>query len=116
MLDRSFLCGPLPPAQKSIVLALAGWADLTLSCYPTKEQLAASSGVGLRQLWDHMQALKAAGYINWQMVRIRGQHRNVYQLLPACGVKVRRAARQAAGSVCASDSTTALTLLALPLR
>lgn len=84
---RDFLVnGTLSPGEKAVVMALAGWANLRLEADPTKEQLSAGSGICKRQLWEHLQALRAKGFIDWQEIRIKGHRRNVYSLKPSCGI------------------------------
>jgi len=86
-MTREFWLNPdLKPAEKTIVAVLASWADMTLRADPTKEQIAKGAGIGQRQLWEHLQELKRKGFLSWQMVRRAGRNRNVYRLLPPCGI------------------------------
>ena len=53
----------LEPGAKFVLVTIANFADGTGSCYPDQDRLSAMTGMGLRTIRRHVQALEAAGML-----------------------------------------------------
>lgn len=85
-IGRDFLRNPdLSPPEKSVILALASYADFHLRSSPTKAELCAAAGVSPRGLWRHLAKMRGK-YVNFEERRIQGRLRIIYTLLSPCQI------------------------------
>ncbi len=75
--------GSIPPPQKAVLLAIAGWSAKDGTATPTKAQLAGSAGISERKLWDYLAEMRGK-YVEWDETQIGGHRRCVYRLLHPC--------------------------------